>query len=167
MPITLRYLISLIVIVTDQITKITAENAIELYEQIVVLPVFNLTLAYNPGAAFSFLANAGGWQRYFFTGISLIVSICLIVWLAKLEKSERLMTWSFALILGGAIGNLIDRIAYGHVIDFLQVHWNEAYFPSFNFADVGICIGAILMLIATFLDGRNGDRTINGESSGH
>ncbi len=155
MPIPLRYLISLIVIVTDQITKIAAENTIQLYEQIVVLPVFNLTLAYNRGAAFSFLHSAGGWQRYFFTGIGLIVSIILIVWLAKLTKPERLMTWSLALILGGAMGNLIDRVAYGHVIDFIQFHWNDAYFPSFNFADVGISVGAILMLIASFLEQRN------------
>ncbi len=165
MPIALRYLISTIVIVTDQITKIAAENAILLYEQIVVLPVFNLTLAYNRGAAFSFLADAGGWQRYFFTVISLIVSMFLIVWLARLAKPERLMTWSLALILGGAIGNLIDRVAYGHVIDFIQVHWNEAYFPSFNIADVGISIGAILMLITTFLEERDKKRIKNEDMS--
>lgn len=160
MPVYLRYLVSIIVVVADQITKIIADRSIEMYEQIVILPVFNLTLHYNEGAAFSFLSNAGGWQRYFLTAISAIVSIVLIVWLARLLKSEKVMIWSLALILGGAIGNLIDRVIYGHVIDFIEVHWGNSYFPSFNIADSAITVGAILLLWATFTEGRRDDQEV-------
>ena len=154
MPVYLRYVIVSVIVVLDQITKIFADRTIQLYEQIVVLPVFNLTLHYNEGAAFSFLSNAGGWQRYFLTGISAIVSIVLIVWLARLLKTEKIMIWALSLILGGAVGNLIDRAIYGHVIDFIQVHWNEAYFPSFNIADAAITVGTILLLWSTFTEGQ-------------
>ncbi len=159
MPIYMRYLISTFVVVADQITKIIADRSIELYEQIYVLPVFNWTLHYNKGAAFSFLSNAGGWQRYFLTGISAVVSIVLIIWLARLLKTEKVMTWALALILGGAVGNLIDRVIYGHVIDFIEVHWKTAYFPSFNIADAGITVGTILLLWATFTEGREEQAT--------
>jgi len=158
MPVFMRYLVSAIVVVADQITKIIADRSIEYAEQIVVLPVFNLTLHYNEGAAFSFLSDAGGWQRYFLTAISAIVSLVLLVWLARLLKSEKVMIWSLALILGGAVGNLIDRAIYGHVIDFIEVHWGSAYFPSFNIADAAITIGAILLLWATFTEGRGEDQ---------
>lgn len=154
MSIFFRFLISFIIVVADQITKIVADNVIEMYEQIVILPVFNFTLHYNRGAAFSFLDDAGGWQRYLFTAISAIVSVVLIVWLARLAKNERTMTWALALILGGAVGNLIDRAVYGHVIDFIQVHWGDSYFPSFNIADAAITVGTILLLIATYLESR-------------
>lgn len=154
MSIFLRYLISTIVVVADQITKVMADRSIEMYEQIVILPVFNLTLHYNEGAAFSFLSNAGGWQRYFLTAISAVVSVVLLIWLARLAKTEKVMTWSLALILGGAVGNLIDRVIYGHVIDFIEVHWGNSYFPSFNIADAAITVGTILLLWATFTEGR-------------
>lgn len=175
MPIFMRYLISTIVVVLDQITKIIADRSIELYEQIVVLPVFNWTLHYNKGAAFSFLSNAGGWQRYLLTGISAVVSIVLVIWLARLLKTEKVMTWALALILGGAVGNLIDRVIYGHVIDFIEVHWKTAYFPSFNIADAAITVGTILLLWATFTEGReehaaskaakNANESTNNESN--
>ena len=134
---------------------------IQLYDRIEVLPVFNLTLHYNKGAAFSFLSNAGGWQRYFLTGISAVVSVVLIIWLARLLKTEKIMTWSLALILGGAVGNLIDRAIYGHVIDFIELHWNNAYFPSFNIADSAITVGTILLIWATFTEG---DGSLDDES---
>ena len=153
MPVYLRYLISLVIVISDQITKIAADRMIQLYDRIEVLPVFNLTLHYNKGAAFSFLSNAGGWQRYFLTGISAVVSVVLIIWLARLLKTEKIMTWSLALILGGAVGNLIDRAIYGHVIDFIELHWNNAYFPSFNIADSAITVGTILLIWATFTEG--------------
>ncbi len=159
MPVFLRFLISTIIVVADQVTKIIADRSIEMYEQIYVLPVFNLTLHYNKGAAFSFLSDAGGWQRYFFTAISAIVSIVLIIWLMRLARSEKIMTWALALVLGGAMGNLIDRVIYGHVIDFIQVHWNESYFPSFNIADSAITVGTVLLLIATFREGRSENET--------
>lgn len=164
MSVYLRYLVSTLVVVFDQITKIAADRSIELYQQIVVLPVFNLTLHYNAGAAFSFLSNAGGWQRYLLTGISAAVSIVLVVWLARLLTSERVMIWALALILGGAVGNLIDRVLYGHVIDFIQVHWNQSYFPSFNIADSAITVGTILLLWATFTEGRDNNEQDHTET---
>lgn len=153
----LRYAIAIIVVVLDQITKWTVERALELYDVIVVLPVFNITLAYNRGAAFSFLNDAGGWQRWLFTGISLVVSIFLIVWLYRLAREERWLSLSIALILGGAIGNLIDRVLYGYVIDFIQVHWNDWYFPSFNVADAAISCGTLLLLALTLFEKREVD----------
>ena len=116
-----------------------------------VWPVFNLTLVYNTGAAFSFLADAGGWQRYLFTGLAMVVSVVLVIWLRGMKTHERLVAWAVALVLGGAIGNLIDRLAYGKVVDFLQWHWEQYYFPSFNLADSAITLGVILLLIDTFI----------------
>lgn len=157
MALSLRYAIAIIVIVLDQITKLMAERALELYERIEVLPVFNITLAYNRGAAFSFLNDAGGWQRWLFTGISLVVSVFLIVWLYRLARHERMLSLSIALILGGAVGNLIDRVLYGHVIDFIQVHYNGWYFPSFNIADAAISCGTVILLALTLFEKREVD----------
>ncbi|MBX2824479.1 MAG: signal peptidase II [Gammaproteobacteria bacterium] len=150
MPVIFRYLITLFVIVADQITKLAADaNLIVNRSVIEITSWFNITLHYNPGAAFSFLSDAGGWQRWFFTIISAGVSIVLCVWLYRLSRQEKLLTWSLALILGGAIGNLIDRVAYGHVIDFIQWHYKGSYFPTFNIADAAITMGALLLIIST------------------
>ena len=143
-------MISTVVIVLDQITKIYIDGSLALGERIPVMPSFNITLWYNEGSAFSFLSNAGGWQRWFFTIVSTVVSVVLIVWLYRLTRQEKLMTWSIALILGGAIGNLIDRVAYGHVVDFIQWYYQSWYFPTFNIADAAITVGAIFLLISTF-----------------
>lgn len=148
----LRYAIALVVILLDQITKLSVDRSLELYEQIKILPVFNITLAYNEGAAFSFLADAGGWQRWLLTGISLVVSIVLAVWLYRMSLRERFTALSISLILGGAVGNLIDRAIYGHVVDFIQVHYNGSYFPSFNIADSAIFCGTALLLWLTLFD---------------
>jgi signal peptidase II len=102
-------------------------------------------LAHNSGAAFSFLANQGGWQRWFFAGIALVVSVALVIWLKKLPRSNRWLAIALALILGGAIGNVYDRIVLGHVVDFLDVYWGRAHFPAFNIADSAITVGAIMM----------------------
>lgn len=148
-----RYGIAAIVVILDQITKIWVDRSLTLYEQIPVIPSFNITLAYNEGAAFSFLSDAGGWQRWFFIGISVIVSVCLIVWLFRMTREEKWLSISIALILGGAIGNnLIDRVIYGHVVDFIQVFYKEWYFPSFNVADAAITVGTVLLLIMTFFE---------------
>jgi len=153
MPTILAYAIAAVVVVLDQISKVWVERSVALYEQIRITGYFNLTKAYNEGAAFSLLADSGGWQRWFFTAVSSIVSVVLIVWIARMHRTERWLALSISLILGGAIGNLIDRVLYGHVIDFLQVHWNsESYFPSFNVADSAITGGTILLLILTFFD---------------
>lgn len=152
MPHLLRYSIVVIIVVLDQITKIWADRALEMYQQIYVTSFFNITKAYNYGAAFSFLDTPGGWQRWFFTIISFVVSAVLCVWLYRMTKAEKWLSLSIALILGGAIGNLIDRFFYGYVVDFIQVHWNESYFPSFNIADAAISCGTALLLVLTFFE---------------
>lgn len=134
-----------LVIILDQVTKNLASANLELYESIRVMPLFNITLAHNLGAAFSFLAGEGGWQRWFFTVIAIGVSVVLIVWLRKLPKSNRWLAISLALILGGAIGNVIDRIVLGYVVDFLDVYWGQSHFPAFNIADSAITVGAVMM----------------------
>ncbi|WP_348945017.1 signal peptidase II [Chitinibacter sp. FCG-7] len=142
--------LALIVLILDQITKHWIEAVFEMHQIKTIIPgFFNLTLAYNPGAAFSFLADAGGWQRHFFTGLALVVSV-VIVFLLKKHEAERRYATSLALILGGAIGNAIDRMVFGHVIDFIQFHYQSWYYPSFNIADSAICIGAALMVIDSF-----------------
>ena len=151
--------VTLAVILLDQFTKELILNNLVPYESIPVLPVLNITLMYNPGAAFSFLADAAGWQRWFFTALSLGVCAGIVVWLRKLQaRSQGLLACSLALILGGALGNAIDRIKLGHVIDFIHVHWNAAYFPAFNVADSSITVGAALLLLDAFLEGRRKKR---------
>lgn len=142
--------IVVLVIVLDQITKIAADNLLNYLQPVAIMPMFNLTLVYNQGAAFSFLSDAGGWQRWFFIILSLTISIVLIVWLQRLKQSHRLQTISIALILGGAIGNLIDRSIYGHVIDFIDVYYQHYHWPAFNIADSAISIGTVLLIIDSF-----------------
>jgi signal peptidase II len=138
--------IAFIVILLDQLSKITVTKLFELGEDKYVTGFFNLTLAYNRGAAFNFLSNQGGWQRYFFTAIAL-GAVAFIIYLLRRHAGQRLFCWSLALIMGGAIGNVIDRLFYGHVIDFLDFHWNGwGHFPAFNIADSAITIGAILFI---------------------
>ncbi len=134
------------VLVLDQVTKQMAEQLLSWGQPMPVLPSFNLTLLYNTGAAFSFLHDAGGWQRWFFIVLALGVSLVLVNWLRKLHPDQRRMALALALILGGAIGNVIDRIWLGHVIDFIQVYYSDWYFPAFNLADSAISIGAALLI---------------------
>jgi len=152
----LRWLpVTLVVLVLDQASKawmVTHLRELQIWR---VLPVFNLTLRYNTGAAWSFLADASGWQRWFFAGLAVAVGIGLIAWLRRLDgRAQRLLALSLSLILAGALGNLIDRLRLGRVIDFIEVHWNEAYFPAFNVADSAITVGAALMLLDAWLAGR-------------
>lgn len=142
--------ISVLVVVLDQISKYSIVLAFDEFEVLTVWPVFNLTLVYNTGAAFSFLADAGGWQRGFLISVSLIVTTVMLVWLSRLSPHERLSGWGLALVIGGAIGNLIDRVVLGKVVDFLQWHWQDWYFPSFNLADSAITLGVILLLLDGF-----------------
>ena len=144
----LRWLtLSLLVIGADQLTKIAAEAELQLHEAVPVMPFFNLMLAYNEGAAFSFLSDAGGWQRWLFSGLAIVISLVITFWLRRLSPAERLTGFGLALILGGAIGNLIDRLAYGHVIDFIQLYYDRWYWPAFNLADSAITVGVVLLLI--------------------
>ena len=138
--------ISVLVIIFDQLTKYLAEANLSYAEPVAVLPSFNLTLLYNTGAAFSFLAQAGGWQRWFFVVVSFAASVALVYWLRKLKAGQWLLALALALILGGAVGNLIDRLLFGHVIDFIQLYYSTFYWPAFNIADSAITVGAVLLV---------------------
>ena len=140
-------LLSLSVIAIDQLTKQWALHALDLYQIKPVLPFFNFTLAFNTGAAFSFLSNSGVWHQWFFTLFATTMSIVLVVWLVKLPAGQRLQALSLSFILGGALGNLVDRLLYGHVIDFLDVYYKHYHWPAFNIADSAITVGAILLII--------------------
>ncbi|MEW5008422.1 MAG: signal peptidase II [Cycloclasticus sp.] len=142
--------LSLLVFVLDQLSKLWVMDNFDLYESIQLIPQLNFTYVHNTGAAFSFLSSAGGWQRWFFVGIALVASISLSVWLTRLKPSERWMAVTLSLILGGAIGNVFDRIAYGYVIDFIDVYYQTWHWPVFNIADCAISVGVLMMLIDTF-----------------
>ena len=141
--------ISILVIVFDQLTKLLADHFLQYHQPVEVMPMFNLTLMYNKGAAFSFLANAGGWQRWFFLILTSAVSIFIYLWIRKLKTHQVLQYSALALILGGAIGNHIDRAIYGHVIDFLDVYLQQHHWPAFNIADSAITVGAFLLIYDT------------------
>ncbi|UHH31002.1 signal peptidase II [Pseudomonas veronii] len=151
--------LSVLVLVIDQVSKAHFEGSLEMFQQIVVIPdYFSWTLAYNTGAAFSFLADGGGWQRWLFALIAVVVSAVLVVWLKRLGRDDSWLAIALALVLGGALGNLYDRIALGHVIDFILVHWqNRWYFPAFNFADSAITVGAIMLALDMFKSKKTGE----------
>jgi len=150
--------LSVLVLIIDQASKYYFENRLDLYEQIVIIPdYFSWMLAYNTGAAFSFLADSSGWQRWFFALIAVVVSGVLVVWLKRLGPGETWLAIALALVLGGALGNLYDRVAIGHVIDFIFVHWKEHGFPAFNFADSAITVGAIMLALDMFKSKKTGE----------
>lgn len=146
--------VSALTLVLDQASKLAVDGSMQLFESIPLVPYFNLTYVHNTGAAFSFLAQAGGWQRWLFAGLAVVMSSIIAVWLHRLQKHETLMAVALALVLGGAIGNLIDRVAYGYVIDFLDVYYQDWHWPAFNIADSAICVGVGLMLLESFGVGR-------------
>ena len=137
-------------IVVDQASKLFFDSGLQYGERIHVLPFFDFTLLYNPGAAFSFLADEAGWQRWFFTLLALAAS-GFILWMMYKNQGQRRMMLSLSLILGGAIGNVIDRIAYGHVVDFLLFYWRNWYYPAFNVADICITLGAMILILDELL----------------
>ena len=151
--------LTVLVFVLDQASKFYFEGALNLYQQIVVIPdLFSWTLAYNTGAAFSFLAGQSGWQRWLFALIAIAVSVVLVIWLKRLKPNETWLAIALALVLGGALGNLVDRVLFGHVIDFILVHWqNRWYFPAFNLADSAITVGAIMLVIDMFTSKQSGE----------
>lgn len=156
--------LSLAIILADQLSKKWIEDAYALYESTPVLPVLDITRLHNPGAAFSFLAGAGGWQRWFFTILAVGVSVGFLVWLRRLSASAQLaLAMGLALILGGAVGNVLDRLEHGFVVDFIHVHWRGAYFPAFNIADAAITIGAGLLLLDAFLEWRRERQAARGQ----
>ena len=142
--------LSLFILVADQISKQLAESAVQLYERVALLPHLNLTLAYNRGAAFSFLSDQGGWQRWFFSVLAMGVTLVLIVWLRQLDRANRWTAISLSLIVGGAVGNLVDRLLFGHVIDFIDFYYGQWHWPAFNVADSAITVGVVMMLLDAF-----------------
>lgn len=142
--------VALAIILIDQITKTVIAGTMKLGDVRIITPVFDIVRAHNSGAAFSFLSDAGGWQRWFFIGLG-VAAAAFIVWMLKSHGGQRLFGWALSLILGGAVGNVIDRILHGHVIDFIQVHWKSAYFPAFNVADSAITVGAMLLILDELL----------------
>ena len=151
--------LSAAVIVTDQIVKSWIVNHFSLFERVHVLKVLDIILTYNTGAAFSFLAHAAGWQRWLFVALAAAVSAALIIWMRRLNaRVHGLLACGLALIVGGALGNMADRVTLGRVVDFIHVHWGRAYFPAFNVADSAITIGAMLLLIDAWRETRAAKR---------
>ena len=165
------FVIAAAVVTLDQISKRSMSQWLGLCEPgscevVDVLPVFQLVVVHNTGAAFSFLADAGGWQRWFLTTVSLVVSIVIAVWMTRLKANEKLLALSLSLILGGAIGNLIDRAFQGYVVDFLLFYWDDWYFPAFNVADSAVSVGAALMILDVLLSSRrDSEQSTGGETS--
>ena len=142
-----RLALAALVLVLDQASKLAVLRLIEPYQTIPVIPGFNLTLAFNRGASFSFLADAGGWQRWLFSAISVAASVVIVVLLRRTAPGDRLNGIGLSLVLGGAVGNLIDRLWLGHVVDFLDVYYGTAHWPAFNVADSAITVGAALLIL--------------------
>ncbi|WP_417595619.1 signal peptidase II [Oceanospirillum sp.] len=140
-------MLSVLVVALDLLSKAWVTDSFNYAERLYVLPVFDLTLLHNTGAAFSFLAGESGWQRWFFALIALAVSGGLVVWMTRLKPNETWLACALALVLGGALGNLHDRILLGYVVDFLLFHWDNAYFPAFNLADAAITLGAGMLIV--------------------
>ena len=142
--------VAALVILLDQLTKTLIVRSFQLGDSHTVTSFFNIVRVHNAGAAFSFLAGASGWQRWFFIGLGALAAL-FIVWMLRSHGGQRLFSWALALILGGAVGNVIDRLLHGHVVDFIQVHYGSAYFPSFNVADSAITVGAALLILDELL----------------
>jgi signal peptidase II len=148
-------LLSVLVVLADQASKYYITQHFGEFEHITLLPVLDITRMHNVGAAFSFLASASGWQRWVFIGLAGVVSVGIIVWLVRLrERAHGLLACGLALVLGGALGNVIDRIRLGFVIDFIHFHWDRAYFPAFNVADSAITVGAACLLLDALFEGK-------------
>jgi signal peptidase II len=142
--------LALIILIADQFTKVLILGAYRLGDSTTITSFFNIVRAHNTGAAFSFLAAASGWQRWLFTGIGIVATV-FIVWMLRSHAGQKLFSFSLACILGGAIGNVVDRLLHGYVVDFLQFHWSGWYFPAFNVADSAITVGAVCLILDELL----------------
>jgi signal peptidase II len=147
--------IAVVVFGLDRFTKHMAEAYLNAYTELPIIPGFNLTLSYNKGAAFSFLDQAPGWQTWFFGSVAVLVTIGIIVWLSRLPARDRWVSIALSLVVGGALGNLWDRINYGQVTDFIQLYVSHYYWPVFNIADSAVCVGAFMLFISTFFKRTN------------
>ncbi len=149
-----------VVIALDQATKYAITRSLSVFEEIVVLPMLSIMRLHNEGAAFSLLSDASGWQRWFFTTVAVVVSIGILIWLCRLPaRGQGVLAAGLALVLGGAVGNVIDRIYWGHVIDFIRVHYAGWSFPAFNVADSAITVGAALIILDSVLQWRHEARS--------
>ncbi|WP_108653051.1 signal peptidase II [Dongshaea marina] len=150
----LRWLwLAALVLILDQLTKYWVSISIPYgFQGIELTPFLNLVYVFNPGAAFSFLADESGWQRWLFTGFAIVIAIVLSVWLKRLPAKSRWLGIAIALIIGGALGNVIDRIHLGHVIDFIDFHLGGSHYPAFNLADSGICVGAVMLVLESIFN---------------
>ncbi len=147
--------LALVILIADQLTKTLILGHYRLGDSTVVTGFFNIVRAHNPGAAFSFLAGASGWQRWFFTAIGVVATL-VILWMLKAHAGQKLFSFALACILGGAVGNVVDRLMHGYVVDFLDFHWAGWHFPAFNIADSGITIGAVCLILDELLRVRRG-----------
>ena len=147
-----------VIVFLDQLAKFLAVHYLQMHEPLALLPGLNLTLTHNTGAAFSILSKAGGWQRWFFTGLTMVIAVVIVIWLTRLKPGLRWLAAALSLILGGALGNLYDRVVYGQVVDFIDVHAAGWHWPAFNLADSAITVGAGLLILESFLhrEGREG-----------
>jgi signal peptidase II len=155
--------LAVVVVILDQLTKYIASTSMKLYEVIDVIPMFSWTLRHNTGAAFSFLAEAGGWQRWFFAAIAVVVSTVIFLWIKRLQQHEKWQAIALALILGGAIGNVIDRVWLGYVVDFILVYYKQWEWPAFNIADSAIFIGVVMIIIDAIRQHRVERKNITSE----
>ena len=155
--------VTVAVIALDQLVKLWIVDHLALYRTVRLLPVLDVTLTYNRGAAFSLLAEASGWQKWLFAGLAVAVAAGIVLWLGRLNgRAQRLLCLSLTLIMGGALGNLVDRLRIGHVVDFILAHWHGVYFPwAFNVADSAITVGAALLLLDAWLEARGPGRGPN------
>lgn len=149
-------LVALLVVVLDQYTKGLASRHLELYRPVELFPSFNFTLMHNTGVAFSIFDTNGDWQRWVFSLVALCVSVVIVIWLARLPAGQRWLTVSLALVLGGAVGNLWDRLVNGYVVDFIDVYYRTWHWPAFNLADSAICVGAVMLVIDSLRSGKHG-----------
>jgi len=162
-PTAIRWLwLSLVIVVLDHWTKWLILQSFELYDRVEILPFLGITRMHNTGAAFSFLADASGWQRWFFISLAVVVTVLVSFWLKQLPARGRgWLAFALALIVGGAVGNVIDRVVHGYVVDFISVHHSGWFFPAFNVADSAITVGAFMLIIESFFEGRRRpDRTV-------
>lgn len=161
------YALAVLIIALDQLSKYLVQVHFDLYERLPLLPFLDFTLVYNEGAAWSFLSDAGGWQRWLFTAISSVVSVVLVVWLSRATSQEKILCLALAAILGGAVGNLVDRVLLGKVVDFVLVYHGDWYFPAFNIADAAITLGAAAMLLDILRGEGGADKSVEEGDGSH
>ncbi len=142
-----------VIVAVDQFSKAAADAWLGLHAPVAVMPSVNLTLVYNPGAAFSLFSDAGGWQRWALLAVAVAVCVFLYSWLQRLERNEAWSAAAIAAIIGGAVGNAVDRLIYGHVVDFIDVYYGEYHWPAFNVADMAIMLGALALIVTAARSG--------------